>query len=176
MNNIFNILATAFNAMFAQVTSVESAFNEKGQPTRVENVDFIKQHEKLRLKAYMPTKNDRWTIGYGHTNTAKPGMVITESDAEDLLRADLGWVRDTLAKYVDVPLTQPQYDALASFVFNVGATNFRTSTLLKRLNAGRYVDAANQLPRWNKQKRKVLRGLTRRRAEEREIFLKGTVE
>jgi lysozyme len=143
-------------------------------PSRVENIDFIKAHEALRLTAYMPTKNDVWTIGYGHTKTARKGMTITESAAESLLRGDLAWVEATLAKHVKVPLTQPQYDALASFIFNLGATNFAKSTLLRKLNASDYVGAANELPRWNKQKGKVLRGLTKRRAEERQMFLKGT--
>lgn len=148
--------------------------NGKGQPVRVERVDKIKKHEALRLRAYLPTPNDVWTIGYGHTATARPGMVITEEEAERLLRLDLGWVRQVIATKVRVPLTQEQYDALASFIFNVGGANFAKSTMLRKLNAYDYVGAANEFPRWNKQKGKVLRGLTRRRAEERELFLKGT--
>jgi len=144
-------------------------------PTKVGDIDFIKKHEGLRLTAYMPTKNDVWTIGYGHTKTAKRGMKITESDAESLLRGDLAWVRAALAQHVKVPLSQPQYDALASFIYNLGTPNFAKSTLLRKLNASDYVGAANELPRWNKQKGKVLRGLTKRRAEEKAMFLKGTL-
>lgn len=136
------------------------------------DVDLIKESEGLRLKAYLPTPNDVWTIGYGHTKTAKPGMKITQRGAEELLKHDLAWVEAALARYVKVPLNQNQYDALASFVYNLGATNFKNSTLLKKLNAGDYRGAADQLPRWNKQKGKVLRGLTIRRAKERDLFLK----
>lgn len=148
--------------------------NAKNQPVSIENLEFIKKHEGLRLKAYKPTPRDVWTIGYGHTKTAVKGMMITEKEAEKLFRGDLAWVRKAIATEVTVPLTQPQYDALASFVYNLGATNFRTSTLLRKLNASDYVGAANELPRWNKQKGKVLRGLTKRRAAERVLFLKGT--
>ena len=137
----------------------------------IKNVDMIKESEGLRLDAYMPTPNDVWTIGYGHTKTAKPGMKITVKGAEALLLHDLAWVEDVVNDFVEVPLTQNQYDALCSFVYNVGGSAFRKSTLLRKLNTGDYQGAADQLPRWNKQKGKVLRGLTRRRAEERTLFL-----
>jgi GH24 family phage-related lysozyme (muramidase) len=137
-----------------------------------EGLELIKKWEGLRLTAYLPTPNDVWTIGYGHTKTAKRGMTITEKQAEDLLKGDLAWVEEALARNVKVPLKQNQYDALASFVYNLGEGNFRSSTLLKLLNAGDYDGAADQLLRWNKQKGKVLRGLTNRRMEERALFLK----
>jgi GH24 family phage-related lysozyme (muramidase) len=135
------------------------------------NVDLIKAHEGLRLEAYLPTPNDVWTIGYGHTKTAKQGMRITQAGAEALLKHDLAWVEATLKLYIEVPLTQNQYDALASFVYNLGATNFKNSTLLKMLNKGDYQGAADQLLRWDKQKGKVLRGLSIRRSHERDLFL-----
>ena len=146
------------------------------RPTKVNDIDHIKKWEALRLKAYLPTPNDVPTIGYGHTKTAKMGTVITESDAERLLRADLDWTEAALNDLVEVPLTQLQYDALASFVFNVGATAFRKSTLLKKLNASDYAGAADELLRWDKQKGKVLKGLTRRREDERKMFLEGTAQ
>jgi len=135
------------------------------------NVDLIKESEGLRLEAYMPTPNDVWTIGYGHTKTAKPGMRITIAGAEALLKHDLAWVEAALKKYVKVPLTQNQYDALASFIYNLGETNFKNSTLLRMLNKEDYKGAADQLLRWDKQKGKVLRGLTIRRNHERDLFL-----
>ena len=135
-------------------------------------LDLIKKWEGVKLTAYMPTPNDVWTIGYGHTKTARPGMTITLQQAEELLVQDLKWVEEALVKHVKVPLNQNQYDSLASFVYNLGETNFASSTLLRKLNAGDYLGAADQLPRWNKQKGKVLRGLTNRRAEERALFLK----
>lgn len=135
------------------------------------NVDLIKESEGLRLKAYLPTPNDVYTIGYGHTKTAEKGMVITLAGAEALLLHDLAWVEVAVNKYVKVPLSQNQYDALCSFVYNLGATNFRNSTLLKKLNKKDYNGAANELLRWNKQKGKVLRGLTKRRQLEKDLFL-----
>lgn len=140
-------------------------------PHKIKNIDKIKEHEGLRLEAYLPTPNDVWTIGYGHTSTAKKGMVISEEQAEALLRKDIAWVEDAINKNVVVPLNQNQYDALASLIYNIGAGAFSKSTLLRLLNTGDYEGAANQFPRWNKQKGKVLKGLTRRREEERQLFL-----
>lgn len=161
MRNFWNALRGAFR-------------RAPSQPNKVHDIDHIKRWEALRLEAYLPTPNDVWTIGYGHTHTAKRGMRITEEYAEQLLRRDIRWVEDTLNTYVKVPLTQKQYDALASFVFNVGSSAFRNSTLLRKLNSGDYRGAAQEFPRWNKQKGKVLRGLTRRRKDEQAIFLRGT--
>ena len=143
-----------------------------GVPTGVKDVELIKESEGLRLEAYLPTPNDVWTIGYGHTKTAKKGMKITLAGAEALLHQDLAWVEAAIDTYVQVPLNQNQYDAIASFIYNVGATAFRKSTMLKLLNVGDYDGAANQFPRWNKQKGKVLNGLTKRRQEEKTLFKK----
>jgi GH24 family phage-related lysozyme (muramidase) len=139
---------------------------------KVHNIDIIKKHEGLRLEAYLPTPNDVWTIGYGHTHTTKQGMKITAGQAESLLRKDILWVEKAVNKLVVVPLTQNQFDALSSIVFNIGEGAFSTSTLLRLLNSGDYEGAANQFPRWNKQKGRVLNGLTKRRQEERQLFLK----
>ncbi len=136
-----------------------------------QGLELIKVFEGLELKAYMPTPNDRPTIGYGHTKGVKMGMEITEERAEALLVEDLAWVEAAIAKKVTVTLTQPQYDALCSFIYNVGAGAFSKSTLLRRLNEGDYDAAANQLPRWNKQKKVALSGLTRRRVAEKALFL-----
>ena len=136
-----------------------------------QGLDLIKTFEGLRLQAYMPTPNDVPTIGYGHTKTAKLGMKITEKGAHQLLKQDLAWVERAVNKRVTVPITQAQYDALCSFVYNLGETNFSKSTLLKRLNNKRYAEAADELLRWDKQGSKVLRGLTRRREAERALFL-----
>lgn len=136
-----------------------------------QGLSLIKLFEGLELKAYMPTPNDRPTIGYGHTKGVKMGMKISRERADALLVEDLAWVEAVIAKKVTVSLTQPQYDALCSFIYNVGAGAFSKSTLLRRLNEGNYMAAANQLLRWNKQKKMVLSGLTRRRAAEKALFL-----
>ena len=139
-----------------------------------QGLDLIKSFEGLELKAYMPTPIDVPTIGYGHTKTVKMGQTITEAQAEALLKQDLGWVEAVVNKSVTVPLTQNQYDALCSFVYNLGGTNFKRSTLLKKLNNKAYSEAADELLRWDKQGSKVLRGLTRRREAEKALFLSKT--
>ncbi len=154
--------------------------NSKGQPIEVVDVSSIKAWEQLRLKAYMPTPNDKWTIGWGHTGTARAGMVITEAEAERLLKSDLGWAKAAVHKEVDVPLSQEQFDALVSLTFNIGGANFARSTVVRRLNAKDYRGAADAFLRWDKQRNKrtgrleVLKGLVRRRKHERDLFLKGT--
>ena len=131
---------------------------------------LIKKFEGLRLKAYMPTPNDRPTIGYGHTKTTHMDMKITRATATELLKDDISWVEIAVKANVKVPLTQPQYDALCSFVYNLGATNFKRSTLLKKLNKGDYNGAGIELLRWDKQGSKILLGLTRRREAELALF------
>ncbi len=148
------------------------------KPYKVKNIDLIKRHEGLRLKAYLPTPNDKWTIGWGHTKTAYEGMVIDEARAEQLLRSDILWVESAINSSVTKPITQNQFDALASLIYNIGATNFRRSSVLRKLNEGDYQGAANAFLMWNKQRNKktgkmdVLNGLVKRRNEERELFLK----
>ena len=143
---------------------------------RIKNIDVIKEHEGLELKAYLPTKDDVWTIGWGHTKTARQGMVITEAQAEQLLRSDLAWVEDVIDRLIKVPLTQNQHDAVGSLIFNIGEGNFSGSTVLRRLNIGNYKGAADAFLMWNKQrddqtgKMNVLRGLTKRRQQERDLF------
>ena len=139
---------------------------------QLKNIEIIKEHEQLRLKAYLPTKNDKWTIGWGHTKGVKPGMVITEREAEQMFYEDLAWVEAAIKKYVKVPLNQNQYDAVGSFVFNIGETNFARSTFLRKLNAKDYTGAANEFPKWKYQKGVVLNGLVRRRADEKALFEK----
>lgn len=138
---------------------------------KIHNLDIIKKSEGLRLEAYLPTPNDVPTIGYGHTKGVKMGQRITAKQAEQFLLEDVAWASDAVNRLVKVNLTQNQFDALVSFVFNVGATAFAGSTLLRLLNAGDYKGAADQFLRWNKQAGKVLKGLDTRRKEERALFL-----
>ena len=154
--------------LFSQKTETKVVRKEK--VSQVKNIDLIKKHEGLRLKAYLPTPNDVWTIGYGHTRNVRPGQVISQSQAEDFLRQDLDWVENSLNKSVKVPLKQNQYDALASLVYNIGATNFQSSTLLRKLNTGDYKGASEQFLVWNKQKGRTLKGLVKRRQEEKDYF------
>jgi len=114
------------------------------------------------------------TIGFGHTKGVKKNMRITKQEAEDLLREDMKIYEAEVKRLVDVPLTQFQFDALVSFVYNLGAANFNSSTLLKKLNAGDYAAVPAQFMRWNKArvngKLQPLTGLTRRRSAEAALF------
>lgn len=132
---------------------------------------IVKGHEGLELIAYKDG-GGVWTIGWGHTGAeVRAGMLITLAQAEELLTNDLRSAEGHINTSVLVPLTQNQFDALVSFVFNVGGGAFESSTLLKLLNAGDYGGAANQLPRWNKDNGRIVQGLTNRREAERKLFL-----
>jgi lysozyme len=130
---------------------------------------LIKQFEGLSLKAYLcPARV--WTIGYGTTRGVKPGQVISEEEAEAMLRADVARFAQGVAERLQVPVTQGQFDALVSLAYNIGLAAFGKSTLLRLLNDSKYALAAAQFPRWNKAKGRVLPGLTKRRAAERAMF------
>ena len=132
---------------------------------------LIESFEGLRLDAYLPTPNDVPTIGYGHTDGVKLGDVCTQADADEFLSEDLRAFELAVEMCVSVELTQNQYDALVSFVFNVGAGNFKSSTLLRLLNAGNVQGAADQFLVWDRQAGIVLPGLLKRRTAERALFL-----
>jgi lysozyme len=133
-------------------------------------LNLIKQFEGYRAKAYRDAVGV-WTIGWGSTKDVRPEMEITEAEAEQRLRDDLQYAEQAVLRYVAVPLTSNEFSALVSFVFNLGVGNFSTSTLLRKLNLGDKRAAANEILRWNRAGGKVLRGLTRRRQAERELFL-----
>jgi lysozyme len=145
---------------------------------KVSNVDLIKESEGLKLYSYLPTPHDKWTIGYGHTKGVTKGQHVTPEQAEEFLREDLAWVEKVINDRVKVPITQNQFDALASLVFNIGEGNFVTSSVLRFLNSKDYKAAADHFCLWNKQRNKVtgklevLNGLTIRRTKEKELFLK----
>ena len=136
-------------------------------------LSIIKRFEGLQLKAYKCPAG-KYTIGWGHIDKVKASSVATEEECEEFLRQDLQAVHTAIDRYVVVPLTQNQYDALASFVFNLGAGNFLKSTMLKKLNSGRYDEVPEQIMRWNKARvageLRPLKGLTRRRAAEAALF------
>lgn len=143
-------------------------------------VNLVKKFEGLHkltpegdVRAYRCPAG-KWTIGYGHTKGVKSGMRISVEEAERLLEEDLQECVDHVNKLVKAELTQAQTDALTSFVFNLGPTQFKSSTLLKKLNAGDYDGAALEFPKWNKAREngvlKVFPGLTRRRTAEAALF------
>ena len=137
--------------------------------TSRKGIEFIKAHEGLRLDAYLCPAGVP-TIGYGHTHGVKMGDRITEEQAEKFLIDDL-IVAETEVNRYGFDLTQNQFDALVSFVFNVGVGNFRSSTLLKRLKANpNDPDIANQFKKWVYVNGKVLPGLVRRRNDEAKLY------
>ncbi len=138
-------------------------------------IELIKRFEGLRLDSYDDGVGV-WTIGYGHTSGVQPGQSITQEQADQFLRDDLEWVETCIERHVKTPLSQPQYDALCSLIYNIGAGAFSLSTLLKKLNAGDMAGASEQFARWNRGGGRVLDGLTRRRAAERALFDQTTQE
>lgn len=129
------------------------------------------QHEGFRDRAYFATADEKArgisTIGFGTTENVKPTDTITVERALGRALTDLGKFEGAIKRCVTVPLHQHEYDALASFSYNVGASAFCSSTLVRKLNAGDYAGACAEISRWDKQSGRVLPGLTKRRADER---------
>lgn len=134
-------------------------------------IALIKEYEGCKLKAYRCSAGVL-TIGYGSTGShVKEGMVITQAEAESLLKKDLVRFEEGVNSVVSVPMTQGMFDALVSFSFNLGLGNLKSSTLLKKVNAGDKAGAANEFLKWDKAGGKVLAGLMRRREAEKRLFL-----
>lgn len=147
--------------------------------TSKRGIELIKQLEGCELTAYKCSAGVL-TIGYGHTGKdVTDGLTITGEKAETLLREDLQKFEKAVEKYVKVELNQNQFDALVSLAYNIGSGSFSKSTLLKKLNAGDYTEAAEQFLVWNKMTvngvKKESDGLKNRRQKERELFLNPVV-
>ncbi len=165
-------------------------------------LELIKGDEELRLKAYPDPYSQRgramqlplakrgagwdklpggpWTIGWGHTGGVKEGDTCTVEQAREFLRLDAASAEGIVNQAVKVALTQNQFDALVSFVFNVGPGNpktgregFLTSTLLRKVNAGDSAGAAAEFQRWNHAQGTVSGGLTARRKREAALFMRA---
>ena len=132
-------------------------------------INLVKKWEGLLTKAYQDT-GGVWTIGYGHTKGVTPNMVITEKQAEQFLIEDLQDSVDWVNRLVKVPVNQNQFDALVSFVFNIGPTQFNDSTMLRKLNTKDYNGAANEFKRWKYDNGRVIQGLVNRRADEEKLY------
>ena len=146
--------------------------------------DFVKSFEAgpsggFASVAYLCPAGKK-TIGWGHVirGNEQIKVPLSEADAETLLHKDLTKAYDAVSALVSVLLTESMTAALVSFVFNLGANALATSTLLKKLNAGQYTGAADEMLRWNKSRDpktgqlRVLPGLYRRRKAERVLFLR----
>lgn len=151
-----------------------------------ETLAYAKRLEGCKLTAY-PDPGSRdgtpWTVGYGRTKGVKKGMTISQAQADIWLTEDLDYAASVVDRAVKVPLTDNQFGALVLFTHNIGAgdpndpkapVGFRTSTLLKKLNAGDYASVPAQLARWNKNDGHVMEGLVNRRAAEAGLWAKGS--
>jgi lysozyme len=132
-------------------------------------IDLIKHFEGCETTAYKCPAGV-WTIGYGHIKGVQEGDVITEQQAHDMLVEELNEYENYINSSVTSALNQDQFDAMVSWVYNLGNGNLNTSTLLKVLNNGDYDAVPAQIMRWNKAGGKVLEGLTRRRKAEADLF------
>jgi len=139
-------------------------------------LDLIRAFEGFRAEPYLDAVGVP-TIGYGSTYYPDGQRVrltdppISEPEARRLMQATLAEFEDGISAALRVGVTQSQFDALVCWAFNIGVSAAQNSTLMKKLNSGDYFGAADQFLRWNKAGGVVLRGLSRRRAAERELFL-----
>lgn len=140
-----------------------------------QGLDLIRHFESLRLEAYQDSVGI-WTIGWGHTGlehkdgSVFEGRVITEKEAEELLKSDLRKFEKAVDSLVDIELNDNQFSALVSFSFNLGIGNLKSSTLLKLLNNNDQFNCTKEFVKWSKAGGKRLKGLLRRRASERNLF------
>jgi lysozyme len=136
-------------------------------------IESLKQLEGFESKAYKDT-GGVWTIGYGTTiwldKPVVAGQTITEKEAVLALQHDLAWAQTAVNQLVRVPLKQNEFDALVSFVYNIGETAFAKSTMLRLLNQQRKKEAASQFQRWVYDNGKIVKGLVNRRIQERRMF------
>lgn len=142
-----------------------------------EILEHIKEFEQFREKAYIPVRGDRWTIGWGNTfyvdgSPVREGDTITMEGADKLLYTIVGRFERDLNRLIRTNIKQNQFDALLSFIYNVGTGNFQTSTLLKVVNTNpdNFPEIERQFLRWNKSGGKVQNGLIRRRKSEIKIY------
>jgi GH24 family phage-related lysozyme (muramidase) len=140
-----------------------------------EGLELIKEFEGFRSKAYRDAVGV-WTIGYGHTSMAgapqvTPDLIVSKTEATDILRRDVEMFAEGVRESVHVPLTDQQFSALVSFAYNVGLGGFRSSSVLKAVNARDFEAVPRRLNLWVKAGGRMLPGLVRRRAAEGALFM-----
>jgi lysozyme len=134
-------------------------------------IDLIKKFEGLYLKPYYCPANLK-TIGYGHVILPHENFDdgITEDEAEDILKRDLTKFENGLRRLINAPINSNQFSSLCSFSFNLGLGAFQRSTLRMVVNRGEHDRVREQLMRWNRAGGKVLKGLTKRRKAEADLY------
>ena len=143
--------------------------SEETMKISTEGKNLIKKFEGCELEAYKCAAGV-WTIGYGHIKTASEGMTISQEKADELFNEEIKEYENYVNTAVTVPLSQNQFDAIVSWVFNLGNGNLRASTMLKVINSGDHAGVPAQIKRWNKAGGKVLEGLVRRREAEALLY------
>ena len=140
--------------------------------TSLNGINFIKRHEGLRLKSYQCDAG-KWTIGYGHTLGVTADLTITNDEADHFLKLDIERCERAINRY-DLKLKQHEFDALVSFIFNVGIGAFMTSTVLMQLLMNYSNDTiVKQLGRWVYVGGRENDGLKKRRKSEIQVYLYG---
>lgn len=179
--SVANSYAAKSNGSDRKSMEMDVLKNSLGSPSGLLNtnqsgIDLIKEYEGEKLKAYLCPAGV-WTIGYGHTQGIKKDSIITKENADLLLKNDLKKFEKVVKNYVKVDLTENQFSALVSFVYNLGEGNFAESTLLKKINKKDFDGASNEFLIWNKArvggKLIELKGLTNRRKAESNLFNKS---
>ena len=137
-------------------------------------VDLVTRFETFQPLA-CPATEGGWTIGYGHTRSAREGAQVSRADAEALLLYDLSAAAGVVEDALFAPVSPREFEALTAFCFNIGPENFRRSTALARINAGAGLEAADEIERWRRAElgagAQVVDALVRRRAAEKAHFL-----
>ena len=137
--------------------------------TSPKGITLIKEFEGLRLKAYK-CPGGVWTIGYGHTASVKPGMVISEAQAEEYLKEDL-FSCENAVNNQKLSINQNQFDALVSLIYNIGIGHFEKSTLLRKARVNPNDNSImDEFLKWVYSKGRVLPGLQRRRLREMKLY------
>ena len=137
--------------------------------TSNKGIDLIKKHEGFRSKAYRCSANVL-TIGFGHTLNVKSTDVIDKAQAEVFLRQDVEFAEKEVNRH-NLNINQNQFDALVSFVFNLGVGNFARSTLLRKIKSDpNDPTIRKEFERWIYAGGKVLNGLVKRRKEEADLY------
>lgn len=141
----------------------------KEMKTSKVGIDLIKDFEGFRSEAYLCPAGVL-TIGYGHIANVKEGDTISKAEGNKLLKEDLKWAEEAVNKSVKVEISQGMFDALVSFTFNLGAANFKRSTLLKKINKSNYNGAVGEFSRWVFVNGVRSNGIARRRRAEAKLF------
>ena len=143
--------------------------NDNDMKTSEVGVELIKEFEGCKQVAYQDSVGV-WTIGYGHTKDVYEGQLAIKKTIERWLQEDLEEFESYVSKLVKVELNQNQFDALVAWTYNLGPTNLKESTMLRKLNYGDYESVPDEMRRWNKAGGEVLNGLVSRRDAEANLF------